>query len=147
MPAPATVEPGAGLTPRQGRELGAALDQERHQLLAQIRANEEAQRTLGIAQHEEGGPGSAPGDVASDLAEEALVATLLRADRNRLALVEGALRRLAAGSYGLCAGCGEPIRYPRLRALPWTATCRACADQPRAAVGREHEPGTARPAT
>lgn len=117
----------AGIAPRQLTELTTALDRERRSLQAQIRAYEAAQLTLSVAQREDGGPGSAPGDVASDVAEEALVVALQRADCGRLALVERARARVATGTYGLCERCGLPIGYPRLHALPWTPTCRACA--------------------
>lgn len=123
-------QPLAGIPPRRLRELGEALGRERSYLRAQLRAYEEARRTLSMAQHEESGPGGAPGDVATELAQEELVATLQRSDRARLAMVEAALVRVAADTYGRCGRCGLAIGYPRLRALPWTATCRVCASRP-----------------
>jgi hypothetical protein len=39
----------------------------------------------------------------------------------------GALERVEAGTYGLCYGCGEPIPYSRLAAVPETLTCIDCA--------------------
>ncbi len=119
----------AGITTRQLRELAGALERESGYLQSQIRAYGDAQLTLRVAQREEGGPGSAPGDVASDLAEEELLVTLQRADRGRLLLVERAQERVTDGTYGLCQRCGLAIGYPRLRALPWAATCRACASR------------------
>lgn len=41
--------------------------------------------------------------------------------------IRGALRRIADGTYGECARCGEPIGEARLDALPWTPLCRSCA--------------------
>ena len=43
-----------------------------------------------------------------------------------LALVDAALERLDAGSYGACLRCGNPIAPERLEALPWAAHCIAC---------------------
>jgi DnaK suppressor protein len=43
-----------------------------------------------------------------------------------LALVEGALARLDAGSFGRCLRCGGAIAEGRLEALPWAAYCIAC---------------------
>lgn len=40
--------------------------------------------------------------------------------------VEGALTRLAAGKYGVCIECGEPIRRERLLAYPRASLCMAC---------------------
>ncbi len=38
-----------------------------------------------------------------------------------LALVDAALARLEAGTYGPCLRCGKPIPADRLEALPWAA--------------------------
>ena len=47
--------------------------------------------------------------------------------RNRLRLVDAALARVDAGTYGRCAVGGEPIPEARLAAVPWAATCVAHA--------------------
>jgi RNA polymerase-binding transcription factor DksA len=44
-----------------------------------------------------------------------------------LRAVDAALARIADGSYGDCARCGNPIPAARLRVLPATAVCAACA--------------------
>ncbi|HEY2516096.1 MAG TPA: TraR/DksA family transcriptional regulator [Polyangiaceae bacterium] len=40
-------------------------------------------------------------------------------DRNRLALIERALQKIAAGTYGISELSEEPIGYARLSAVPW----------------------------
>jgi len=40
--------------------------------------------------------------------------------------IDLALDRMAAGTYGGCGDCGEPIPVERLLALPATAVCVAC---------------------
>jgi DnaK suppressor protein len=40
--------------------------------------------------------------------------------------VSAALGRLAAGEYGDCQSCGEPIGYPRLSASPEAPFCLDC---------------------
>jgi DnaK suppressor protein len=40
--------------------------------------------------------------------------------------VEAALLRHAAGDYGACAQCEEPIGYPRLKVRPEAASCVGC---------------------
>ena len=45
---------------------------------------------------------------------------------HQLELVDEALARLDAGSYGRCIRCGEPIAPDRLDALPWAARCIDC---------------------
>jgi DnaK suppressor protein len=45
---------------------------------------------------------------------------------HHLALVDAAIARLDAGTYGACQRCGRPIPPERLEALPWAAYCIAC---------------------
>jgi DnaK suppressor protein len=51
-----------------------------------------------------------------------------------LELVDAALERLDAGTYGACRRCGKPIPPGRLEALPWAAHCIDC----QRIVDREH---------
>jgi DnaK suppressor protein len=44
----------------------------------------------------------------------------------QLELVEEALARLDAGTFGTCIQCGKPIAAERLEALPWAARCIDC---------------------
>lgn len=46
-----------------------------------------------------------------------------------IAQIDAALARIAAGTYGACEGCGEPIDEQRLRALPYAARCIECAGE------------------
>jgi RNA polymerase-binding transcription factor DksA len=39
-----------------------------------------------------------------------------------------ALGRIAAGTFGACAKCGEPIAEERLQAVPHAALCRDCVN-------------------
>ncbi len=55
------------------------------------------------------------------------VATLLGEARGRVAEIDAALSRLAAGSYGVCVRCGQPIGDDRLAARPAAPTCIRCA--------------------
>ena len=41
-------------------------------------------------------------------------------------VVDKALAKIAAGTYGICEKCGEPIPRERLRALPYAALCVRC---------------------
>jgi DnaK suppressor protein len=54
-------------------------------------------------------------------------AALLARSRDHLAEVDAALDRLAAGRYGRCAVCGNPIAAARLAARPTAIACIACA--------------------
>jgi DnaK suppressor protein len=59
--------------------------------------------------------------------ERAQTAALLARTEDRIAELDRALDRLAAGTYGICARCGEPIGAERLAARPDAATCIRCA--------------------
>ena len=48
-----------------------------------------------------------------------------RADQ-QLALVDEALARFDARTFGTCVRCGQPIALERLEALPWAARCIDC---------------------
>jgi DnaK suppressor protein len=52
---------------------------------------------------------------------------LVRQAVQHLAEIDAAVKRLEAGSYGLCEICGEPIAPGRLEARPTARTCIACA--------------------
>ena len=48
-----------------------------------------------------------------------------RAD-HQLELVDAALERLDAGTFGTCVRCGRDIPAERLEALPWAPRCIDC---------------------
>jgi len=54
-------------------------------------------------------------------------AALLQAAQERVAAIDAALARLAAGRYGVCDRCGQPIGADRLAARPAALTCIRCA--------------------
>ena len=48
-----------------------------------------------------------------------------------LGFIEAALRRIEAGTFGLCQSCGQPIAPERLEALPWAQDCVDCSSKKR----------------
>ncbi|MEL6620204.1 MAG: TraR/DksA C4-type zinc finger protein [Pseudomonadota bacterium] len=48
-------------------------------------------------------------------------------DLNELRRIDAALARIADGSYGICAKCGNDISDARLQLLPDTPLCKNCA--------------------
>jgi DnaK suppressor protein len=44
-------------------------------------------------------------------------------DSNLAILIDEALQRIDAGTYGICAACGEEIPLSRLDAVPWAQYC------------------------
>jgi DnaK suppressor protein len=64
----------------------------------------------------------------------------LERNSTRLREVRTALRRVHAGTFGICAGCEENINPKRLAAVPWASLCIACqeaADRGQKALGSE----------
>ena len=59
--------------------------------------------------------------------ERSQVGALVAQAREHLAEVDAALTRLAAGTYGVCERCGEPIPAGRLEARPTARRCITCA--------------------
>jgi RNA polymerase-binding transcription factor DksA len=59
--------------------------------------------------------------------ERSQVDALVRQTERHLAEIEAAQARVAAGSYGTCERCGEPIPEGRLEARPVARTCVPCA--------------------
>jgi DnaK suppressor protein len=58
-------------------------------------------------------------DAAEQAREQDDAALRANYDRAQLREVEDALRRMAAGRYGISEISGDPISYERLLALPW----------------------------
>ena len=59
---------------------------------------------------------------------------LLQMRGETLARIDAALRRLEAGTYGICGDCDGPIASERLGALPFAARCRPCEEAREAAA-------------
>lgn len=57
---------------------------------------------------------------------------LKETDAKILQAIEGALRRIDAGTYGVCRDCGDPIAEARLNAIPWTRSCVSCKEKQKA---------------
>ncbi len=55
--------------------------------------------------------------------ERSQAAALRAAAERRLVEIDAALHRVAAGTYGVCAVCGEPIPAARLAARPFATRC------------------------
>lgn len=65
--------------------------------------------------------------VTTDFRERAM--WLVQDQRQKLELIEQALKRIANGSYGHCETCGGAINPERLEALPYATQCIRCQEQ------------------
>jgi len=59
--------------------------------------------------------------------ERSQLSALVQQARDHVAEIDEAIARLAARTYGVCQGCGQPIGAGRLTARPVARTCIACA--------------------
>lgn len=66
-------------------------------------------------------------DRASERQGDEVLESLGKADLEELRRIDAALGRIADGSYGICAKCGNAISEDRLNAVPTAALCRNCA--------------------
>lgn len=49
-------------------------------------------------------------------------------ERQSLVMIEKALQRMEAGTYGQCESCGDEIGLRRIQARPFTTLCIACME-------------------
>ncbi|MDA7423152.1 TraR/DksA family transcriptional regulator [Thalassococcus lentus] len=66
-------------------------------------------------------------DRASERQGDEVLESLGAHDAAELRQIDGALARIAEGTYGECVQCGNSISTERLAALPATPFCKTCA--------------------
>jgi DnaK suppressor protein len=101
-------------------EFGGRLGEARERLLRTVARTDDELRTLET--HQAGAPGE---DVDRDVAA-ALLSRLEGQGKRELDEIAAAQARLAAGTFGVCEGCAQPIPLARLRAVPTARLCVAC---------------------
>jgi DnaK suppressor protein len=67
--------------------------------------------------------------LASNSSTKEMAAATIQRERRTLQEIDGALKRIKSGEYGLCASCGKPIPDARLKALPYARVCVGCAER------------------
>jgi RNA polymerase-binding transcription factor DksA len=68
-------------------------------------------------------------DHGSDAYERNLTLGLMEHDSKRIREIDDAMAIMAAGSYGACQLCTNPIPLARLEALPFACTCVSCQEK------------------
>jgi RNA polymerase-binding transcription factor DksA len=63
---------------------------------------------------------------ASEVSESQRGQQLREREEVHLTSINGALARIAAGTFGTCLMCGKPIAPERLEVLPWATDCIDC---------------------
>ncbi len=66
-------------------------------------------------------------DRAVERNNDEVLEELGEAGQTELAAIDAALGRIAAGTFGTCVKCGEPISEERLDVVPHTPFCKTCA--------------------
>lgn len=66
-------------------------------------------------------------DAASERQGDEVLTALGQSDRAEIRRIDAALARIAAGEYGDCVKCGNPIAEKRLQLLPDTPFCANCS--------------------
>jgi DnaK suppressor protein len=72
------------------------------------------------------------GDETDEIQGKILALTnnqLIARNKEKLAAIENAFRKIADGSYGICISCEEPIDDKRLTIMPHSLICISCAEQ------------------
>ena len=95
----------------------AALAAERDRLLAELR-----EEIVAPGQMTYGSQAAA----ASQVFEQQRTLALRDRAQKQLELVDAALARIDAGTFGNCLSCGKAIAPERLEALPWAPLCIEC---------------------
>ncbi|MCX5681685.1 MAG: TraR/DksA C4-type zinc finger protein [Candidatus Omnitrophica bacterium] len=68
-------------------------------------------------------------DVATDMYDREFSLGLASNDRELLQKIEKALKRIDAGTFGLCDQCQGSISQARLEALPYVDLCLKCQEK------------------
>lgn len=123
----------AGRLPRESAEatrkrdlesLVRELERERERIRGRFAQRQRAEASIEAVMREE------PMDQAERGADVTLVQEAIALDElavRRLAALDAALDRAAQGHLGACTSCGASIPVARLRAMPGTTVCVACA--------------------
>lgn len=74
-------------------------------------------------------PASDPMDQVRSIADRDLAVRNVDRMYGILRLVEGALREIRDGTFGVCAQCDDDIPMKRLEAVPWSPYCVSCQER------------------
>jgi len=66
---------------------------------------------------------------AVELEDDEVLESLGQAALNEINLINTALQRIDAGTYGICVTCGNPVGDARLEAVPHAAQCMDCLEE------------------
>jgi DnaK suppressor protein len=108
------------MTVKQMRALKDQLIARRSRLLRGI------QHQLGALRQSREHGASDTADIATDAVQDFESLRLAEFEVQELRKIDGAIRRIDAGTFDLCEECVGPIGQERLRALPYATLCVRC---------------------
>jgi DnaK suppressor protein len=111
-------------TPREIAEVEADLRAETERLRADVASADSALALLLHSSND--GAGDDQADAGSKNLEREHEMSIVNNARDMLLQSERALSRLAAGTYGVCETCAEPIGKARLQVFPRATQCMPC---------------------
>jgi len=100
------------------KNIRAALQRKRKELYGRIGKIQDNLRTT---------PEPDSAEQALDRENDEVLERLDDSSRVELDMIEAALARMDAGTYGVCVTCGDTIAIKRLTALPYATSCVRCA--------------------
>lgn len=124
-------KPGAGARPKppgdrkQWEPIRKKLLETRETLMRTVRRKQDI---------DVGGEVGDEADQAANSLEKEMLFELSDNERSMLDQIEGALRKMEKGAYGLCDSCQKPIAKLRLKAVPFARYCIACQSSAESAV-------------
>lgn len=110
-----------GLTSGEKKTLRAMMVAMRERLVRQVVTlkQESLQQREEIVTSEDG----------TDAFDRQFALTVASSEQDAIIDIDDALRRLDAGTYGVCEACGCDIEKPRLKALPFVRLCIRCQSE------------------
>ena len=118
-------EPQKKLTPGELRKFRTMLLQKRKELLRDVTCMEI--ETLFEGRGDLSHTPIHMADMGTDSYEQDFALGLMDSERKLITEIDDALNRIENRTYGICEVNGELIPKERLRAIPWTRCCLACA--------------------
>lgn len=122
--APKAPAPKALKAPKQvsipARELDAIrkrLSEQRNETLEAMRRNRAPEVTSDTGDEADQAQAAMDRDLQFELSDT---------ERNMLDQIEGAIRKIDKGTYGVCEQCRQPIETLRIKALPFARYCIRC---------------------
>lgn len=122
---------GGILNQKEKARLKKKLEEERREIITQLSEFRNNTRELEpeIAQD--------VGDKAESSYTKEFLLHLSEGERERLFLIDDALKKIEKSNYGVCENCGKLITKKRLNAIPWTPYCIGCKEK----LEKEQESG------